>query len=881
MRTSHQLRQEFLDFFRSKDHQILPGISLIPTDPSLLLTGAGVIPFRDFIEGRAKPTHRRAVTCQRCVRDNDTERVGLTARHLTFFEMLGNFSFGDYYKEGAILWGWEFLTQVACLDAERLWAAVYLDDQQASDIWEREVGLPTDRIVALGREDNWWGPVAETGACGPCSEMYLDLGPQMGCGEADCAPGCDCDRFLEIWNLVFTEYYRNEDGSFSPLPTKNIDTGLGLERLALAVQGKASCFETDLFAPLVSLAADIAADSRPSSTENNAETAVALRIISDHARSFTFMIGDGILPSNEGRGYVLRRLMRRAISQGRRLGIQKPFLARLVPKIVELMSPFYTELSSAEEHIQRVTGIEEERFRETIETGWQRLEEMIRSARAQGKATLAGDDVFRLHDTYGFPLHLTQEVAEQAGLQVDEEGFQAAMQAQREASLKAVGQASGGSKVYADILQQVGTTDFLGYEDLSSPANVVAVLQGGERATSSSLENVEIILDRTPFYAESGGQVGDTGQLEGETVRAEVLEAHYGAEGLVVHSCRLLAGEVRERDVLQSRVEPDRRAAVRRSHTATHLLHHALRETLGKHVAQSGSLVEPDAFRFDFSHFGAPSGEHIQEIEALVNEKVLQNHPVRIETMSTDQARSSGAIALFGEKYGATVRVVQVGDFSKELCGGTHVAFTGEIGCFRLLSEGSIGSGLRRLTAITGLGIRRAWLEDEDQWARLMQMVQASSKEEVAAKVASLQDSVGALSDELDRYRSEATARIADDLAESAVAVGPFRLVVQAVDSKDRSLLDQLCDQVSAKTAPSLVFLAAFGQDTLPLVCKVSAEIADRGLHAGKIVGQVASAAGGKGGGRPLFAKGAARDASRLPTALTQLKDRLQQELKG
>ena len=880
MTTSQLLRQQFLDYFRNKGHQILPGISLVPTDPSLLLTGAGVVPFRDFIEGRAKPLSPRVATCQKCVRDNDTERVGRTARHLTFFEMLGNFSFGDYYKRETILWGWDFLTNIAKLDGARLSAAVYLQDEDAAAIWESEVGLPRERIVPLGKNDNWWGPLAETGACGPCSEVYIDLGPQIGCRNPDCRPGCDCDRYLEIWNFVFTEYYMHKDGSVSSLPTKNIDTGLGLERLAVPVQGKTSCFETDLLFPLVALAREIASEHLPSAADHEPESDAALRVIADHARSFTFMIGDGILPSNEGRGYVLRRLMRRAVTQGRKLGVHGKFLALLVPKVVELMAPTYPELLSLSEHVARVADAEEERFRETLEAGWQRLEEHIQTAKAQGQTVLEGEQVFRLHDTYGFPFHLTREFAEQAGLKVDEDGFRRTMEVQRQASLHARGRDHGGQRIYADVLQEIGLTSFLGYDSLAAKAKVMALLSGGERAKASSLDNLEIVLDQTPFYPESGGQVGDTGRLEGESCKADVLETFYGAEGLIVHSCRLLKGEFHEGDILEAKVDAARRAALQRSHTATHLLHYALRNLLGHHVAQSGSLVQPDSFRFDFSHFGSPSPQQIEEIEAMVNERILEDSPVVTQVMTLDKARASGAIALFGEKYGSLARVVQVADFSKELCGGTHVSSTGQIGCLRLLSEGSIGAGLRRLTALTGHAARRAWIDDENRWKGLVELVQASSKDEVAAKIVALTDSLQSVTAELERYRSATAAQLADSLASHALSAGPFRLVIENLETVDHRFLEQLCDQVSEKTAPSLVLLAARAGASLPLVCKLSPELTQHGLHAGKIVAQVAGAAGGKGGGRPLFATGAARDASRLLPALADLRARLQEELK-
>jgi alanyl-tRNA synthetase len=801
--------------------------------------------------------------------------------------MLGNFAFGDYYKQECILWGWEFMTQVMALDPQRLWAAIFVEDNEAGDIWEREIGLSREKIIALDRDNNWWGPVAATGACGPCSEIYYDLGEQVGCGKPDCLPGCDCDRFLEVWNFVFTEFYKHEDGSFSSLPTKNIDTGMGLERLALVIQEKSSCFDTDLFVPLVAQVKSIAAEQLPSKAKLPPESEIAFRIIADHARAFTFMITDGVLPSNEGRGYVLRRFMRRAVTQGQRLGIKKSFLASLVPKVVELMSSFYPELLPAQEHIERVAQIEEGRFRETLEAGWQRLEEQIQAAKAEGKTTLAGDQVFRLHDTYGFPRHLTQEFAEQAGLKIDEDGFRKAMEAQRQASLQAQGTAAAGGKVYADILQELGATAFLGYENLALKAKVVALLQGGQRVKSSTLKEIEVILDQTPFYAESGGQVGDIGRLEGETASAEVLGPFYGAEGLVVHHCRLLEGELREGDVLEATVDVARRDALRRSHTATHLVHYALRQVLGRHVTQSGSLVEPDAFRFDFSHFAAPAQSELEEIEALVNNKILENHNVTTEIMPLDRAQASGATALFGEKYGSLVRVVQVGDFSKELCAGTHVSSTGEIGCFRLLSEGSIGSGLRRLTAVIGHEVRKTWLADETHWKEVAALLQASSKDEVAAKIVSLKDSLETVAVQLDRYRSEAADRAARELASAAVSVGSYRLVIKSVKSSDEQFLERLCDQVSAETAPSLVLLAAFNstaqakaeQNTIPIVCKLSPQLAEHGLHAGKIVAQVAATAGGKGGGRPLFAKGAAKDSSQLLSAFKDLEERLKGEL--
>jgi alanyl-tRNA synthetase len=834
------------------------------------------VPFRGYIEGTAQPTHRRVTTCQRCVRDKDTDQVGIRIRYLTFFEMLGNFSFGDYYKRESMLWGWEFLTQVMKFPVERLWGTVYEKDDEGVAIWEREIGMPGQRVVPLGMDNNWWGPLAEVGACGPCAEFYYDLGPELGCGRAGCKPGCECDRFLEIWNMVFTEFYRNADGSFSPLASKNIDTGMGLERTALCAQDKPTVYAIDVFTPLVEAVASMA-----SRREEPERAKVHTAVVADHARAYTMMIADGMLPGNEGRGYVLRRFMRRAMVAGRRLGIEKPFLAELPPLVADALCDFYPQLKPALDHIVRACRLEEERFREVLETGWNALREEIDHCRRNGERAVSAEVAFRLHDTYGFPIELTQEMAAEEGLGVDEAGFARAMEGQRARSRQATVVTALGEKGYGDFLQRHGKTEFVGYESLAAEARILAVFREGEPTERATEGEVDIVLDRTPFYAEAGGQVGDTGLLTGSEGQARVTGAFYGAEALVVHRCALDRGSLRPGEQVTACVDEARRQAIRRAHTATHLLHHALHQVLGKHAVQSGSLVEPDLLRFDFSHQQAVSAEQLRQIEALVNGRVREDAPVSVRRASLQQAKAEGAMALFGEKYGEVVRVVEVGGFSQELCGGTHLSRTGEIGLFHIVGQESVGAGLRRVAAVTGQAAMEAVWQAEDTIDRIAKAVGAGSREEGAAKVEALLAALKDAQQEVARCRERLAGMLAAQLVERAETVDGVQVIVEAVPASEKAVLAELCDAVGSHSKEAVVLLAAADAEEVALACKVSQATAKRGLSAGDLVREAAQALGGKGGGKPTFARGRGTEAAKVNEVLRQMRERIRQGLAG
>ncbi len=861
--SGHELRQAFLTFFESKGHQILPGMSLVSPDPSAILTVAGVVAFRGVIEGVEAAPYPRVATCQRCIRTIDIDAVGDDS-HCTFFEMLGNFSFGDYYKRESLTWAWEFLTEVVKLPKDRLWCTIYREDDEARAIWRDEIGMPEERITPLDMAEIFWGPVGDTGACGPCSEIHWDWGPHAGCGKPDCTPACGCGRFLEVWNHVFTELRQLEDGSRVPLPKRNIDTGMGLERLACAALGQPAVYDTDLFKPILD-AVTAAARVEPSDS-NLAQR----RIITDHLRSSTFMIMDSIRPSNEERGYVLRRLLRRAIRAGKQLGIDGPFLHSLVPVVAQSMAPGYPELPGQADMIARVVRTEEEGFFQVLEQGMKRLDDLLRDAPS---TVLSGQDAFRLYDTYGFPLDLTRDVCTERGFAVDEEGFRKEMESQRE-------RARAASQM-ADVLAKdsgllgLPKTEFLGYGVLDAKARVVAVLRDG----------TEVVLDRTPFYAESGGQIGDTGVFrspEGEhgayAVLAKVVDTRKTGD-VFVHRLEEPIPNLQPGDEVWAVVDADRRAAIRRAHTATHLLHAALRQTLGAHVQQAGSLVEPDRLRFDFSHFSATHREELQRVEDLVNACVLQDVPVEVETVPYQEAIRRGAMALFGEKYGAEVRMVRSGDFSLELCGGTHVERTGWIGQIRITAETSIGSGVRRIEAVTGLRSLALSREREELIEELTSQLQATPAE-LPGKVERLRAAVRDLERQLAEAQRQGAIGQLEGLLSSAREVNGVKLIAAEVRDVDTEGLKALADAAAERLGSGVVLLAAPQNGRASLVSKVTADLLPRGLHAGNLLREVAKTAGGGGGGRPEFAQGALKDSSRLAVALGTSQDVVAAQLK-
>ncbi|MCL5773372.1 MAG: alanine--tRNA ligase, partial [Firmicutes bacterium] len=724
MWSSVELRESFLSFFRSKEHLVLPSYSLIPlNDPTLLIIGAGMAPLKPYFKGDEKPPSPRIATCQKCVRADDIEHVGRTIRHHTFFEMLGNFSFGDYFKEGAITWAWEYLTEVMKLDKERLWITIHTDDDEAHKIWNEKVGIPAEKIVRLS--DNFWGPVGPTGPCGPDSELCYDLGEELGCGKPDCKPGCDCDRFLEIWNLVFTGLNKNEKGGFEPLPKKCIDTGLGFERLLMVMQNKPTPYHTDLFEPFMRRLEEL------SGRKHEKEDETAFRVIADHVRAVVFMLADGITPSNEGRGYVLRRILRRAVRFGKGLGLQADSFKNLVDPVIQVMGNIYTELKEKRDYIKKIISAEETGFERTLDQGTEILEGIISSVKKSGDKVIKGEDVFKLYDTYGFPMELTRELAEEKGNIVDVEGFNKCLDEQKNRSgrqplkIEAVHNAR-----YAKTLETgftlnstysgtpfgdwVSNFEFTGYKKIKEKTKIIALIKEGSFLQESSVvDEIEIILEKTPFYAESGGQMGDTGALKARGLLIKVLNTKKGHSDIHIHHCKVEKGRVEPGMEITAEVDRERRFEIMRHHTATHILQTALRNILGSHVAQSGSLVAPDRLRFDFSHFQAMTQNEIDKVEALVNAKIQESIPVKTFELKQDEAIKKGAIAFFGDKYGEVVRMVEVKGFSKELCGGTHVKNTGAIGSFKIVGESAIGTGLRRIEAVTGMSAIRTFREYE------------------------------------------------------------------------------------------------------------------------------------------------------------------------
>jgi alanyl-tRNA synthetase len=888
-RTSRQLRQGFLDYFAQRDHRILPGAPLKPTEPTTLFTSAGMQPFVPWFRGLVPPPVPRVATCQKCFRADDVEEVGHTPVHCTFFEMLGNFSFGDYFKRDAIAYAWEYVTEVLSLPKNRIWVTVHPDDDESPAFWREVTGLPNDRIVL--DPTNWWGPVGNSGPCGPCSEIYLDLGEDRGCGKVSCGPLCDCNRMDEFWNLVFQMYNKTESGEMEPLPKPGIDTGMGLERLARLMQDVPTIFETDLLAPIVSAVLEQARRSNPKLPERlDDRQHLATRIIAEHTRALAFLLADGFTPSNEGAGYVLRRLLRRAYRFGRALGIEEPFLHALTPAIVATMGPDYPELRAAQGRIRIWLQQEEKQFEETLERAWPHLMDAIAKANAEGRGVLPGDQAFRLHDTYGIPWETAQETAAEHGLGWDPRGFLTALMAQ---------QARSGAHHFAYVEKAgydgvVGLTEFAGYRQCSTQSTVKGILlrtegkvhgegveepawpskvvKVQERGVLTSGAEGEVFLDQTPFYAESGGQVGDRGLLTGEGVKAEVLDTYYAVEEAHAHRVRVIKGELRVGQKLRAEVDQDRRQAIARAHTATHLLHHMLRKVLGEHAVQSGSLVDADRLRFDFAHFTALTGDERRQIEDAVIELSLRDEPLDIQEMRLEDAKRAGATALFGEKYGESVRVVRIGEFSKELCGGTHLTHAGAIGGFAIVSEGSIGAGLRRIEAVTGR-------ETQALAVRQRKMLESAAEqlkcrpEELESRVEALQAELRDKQRALSKIEMKGAGAAAADLARQAVEVDGVKLVTARVDGMSNEAMRALSDDLRARLGSGIVVLGAAREDSVQFVGAVSNDLVDKGYHAGNLIREVAKVAGGGGGGRPDFAQAGGKNPERLDEALAKAKE--------
>jgi len=874
--TTRELRDMFRDFFVSKDHVPLPSASLVPgNDPTLLLTGAGMVPFKPYYIGTAKPEYLRATTCQKCIRTLDIENVGMTSRHLTFFEMLGNFSFGDYFKEDAIIWAWEFVTTHLGLPEDRLWITIYLDDDEAFDIWRRLIGVPPERIVRLGKPDNFWE--IGVGPCGPCSEIYVDRGEAFGCGQPDCSVGCDCDRFMEIWNLVFIQFYCNEKGEYRPLERKGIDTGMGLERIAAVMQGVSSVFDTDSFRPITKAILDAAGLEE----ELGSKPMVSLRIVADHARAVTFLIADGVLPANEGRGYVLRRLIRRAIRHGRLLGIARPFMVDIADVVSSVFSHAYPELVMRRDHIHKVIRSEEERFLERLDQGTTMLQNIIAELESKGALTVPGSWAFKLYDTYGFPLELTREIAGESGMAVDEEGFKEAMEEQRErarASRHALGYMGGLSTAKAEALSDLDVK-FIGYDTLTGEAKVVAVFSEGEPVGHiSSGQDGEVVLDRTPFYAEAGGQVGDSGDIVGEGFHARVKNTVRISDSVIAHIVTVLEGNLSVGDVARAKVDEGMRRSTARNHTATHLLHAALRAVLGDHVLQAGSYVSGDRLRFDFSHPSPVSDSELRKVEDMVAKWVLDDFRVNAEVMPISEAEEIGAMALFGEKYGNDVRVVRIGDVSAEFCGGTHVDHTGQIGLVKIVSESPVAAGIRRIEAMSGYAVldyMRSNQEILDNTADSLKCL----PDEIPDRVLKLQRDVKELEKELESLTLKAALPKVRHLIDQAVEVNGAKIVVDAVDGLDGHAIRELADRIRDEIRSGVVVLGSRIDERVLFVAMVTKDLIQKGIRAGDIVKVAATITGGGGGGRPDMAQAGGKDVSRLDEALGQTRSFIESRL--
>jgi alanyl-tRNA synthetase len=877
--TSLELRRAFVDYFAGRGHTVVPSASLIPqADPTLLFTNAGMNQFKRVFLGEESRPYVRAVSIQKCMRaggkHNDLENVGFTRRHHTFFEMLGNFSFGDYFKEEAVAFGWEFLTQIAGLPADRLWVTVFRDDQDAYDIWQKRMGVSENRLVRLGEKDNFW-QMGETGPCGPCSEILIDQGEAFGCGRSTCAVGCDCDRYLEIWNLVFMQFDRDRAGTLNPLPKPSIDTGMGLERLAAVTQGVGSNYDSDLFRPILERIGTGTGHVYGASSRADR----SMQVIADHLRAMTFMITDGVLPSNEGRGYVLRRIMRRASRHGRLLGMEREFLFDLVPDVVNHMDAVYPELRSMGATVSEIVQGEESRFIGTLEQASPLLNQILVEAKQRGKNQLEGEAVFKLYDTYGFPLDLVEDAAREEGLQVDHAGYQHALDVQRERARKTAKFSQAASRIeLVSAIEQFPLTQFVGYAHQQAGGTLLGMVKNEHMIKMAKQgETVEFILDTTPFYPEGGGQVGDQGTLVGPSARIVVQDTTKVAKGWFLHKGQVIEGFVHIGDFLNASVNGQLRQSAARNHTATHLLHAALREILGPHVKQYGSLVAPNRLRFDFSHFKGLTSRNVEEIENLVNEQIRNNTPVQVEEMGIQDALDRGALAFFGDKYGEQVRVVEMGSFSKELCGGTHCSRTGDVGQFRIASEGGIAAGVRRIEALTGEGALIHAQHQEAEWRELAALLKTSPNE-VVEKAKKLVTTLRDIERELERTKQKVFDQQGAGQEVSIREIGGMPVLVQRVDGLNMQELRIFSDKLRHKVPSGLLVLGSVKEAKVSLLVIVGKEQAKK-LPAGKVAQHVAQFVGGSGGGRPDMAQAGGNQPEHLDAALNSVHDYVASQL--
>ncbi|MBU2623211.1 MAG: alanine--tRNA ligase [Proteobacteria bacterium] len=869
--TGNEIRREFLEYFKKRDHQVVRSSSLVPSDdPTLLFTNAGMVQFKRTFLGEEKRNYLRAVTSQKCVRaggkHNDLENVGYTARHHTFFEMLGNFSFGDYFKEKAIEFAWDLLTNGYRLPGDKLWASVYLDDDEAHNLWHKNIGIPEDRIVRFGEKDNFWS-MGDTGPCGPCSEILIDRGEKYGCGRPECKVGCDCDRYLEIWNLVFMQFNRDASGKMTPLPKPSIDTGMGLERIVTVVQNVPTNYDTDLIVPIIKRTGELSGKSLGESAASD----VALKVIADHSRAAAFLICDGILPSNEGRGYVLRRIMRRAIRYGRNIGLVKPFLHDTSGVVVESMKEAYPEFNGAEAFIANVIKNEEARFSETLDNGLKLLNDELSEIRAKGANTVPGDVIFKLYDTYGFPVDVVRDVVRDEKLFLDMDGFNAAMDGQREKS-RSVAVFTGISEAYKNLSTKRLIPRFVGYERLSCDSKVLLIVENGEEVTEAAAGmDIEIVTEETPFYGESGGQTGDAGLIKSKSLEIEISVTVKDPTGIIIHKGKVIKGSVKAGQIVTLSVDKERRDATALNHTATHILHSILRQNLGDHVKQAGSLVSPDRLRFDFSHFSGIDKETLDRIESEVNERIRENAVTSIEEMDAEKAFKSGAMALFEEKYGDVVRVISLASFSRELCGGTHTDRTGNIGLFRIISESSVASGVRRIEALTGA----AAVNYTQQSENILQATARILKEKPEAlhqRVEKMLSRERLLEKELEKAKGKIASGAADGIDDEIKSLNGVSVFVKKVSVETPAALRDLADRFRDKIKSGIIVLGSAAGDKVLLIVVVTKDLTGK-YHAGNIIKQISTIVGGGGGGRSDMAQAGGNIPGKLDDALSRVYD--------
>lgn len=873
----NEIRSKFLEFFESKGHYVANSYSLVPNnDKSLLLINSGMAPLKNYFSGVEVPPNVRMCTSQKCIRTGDIENVGITARHATFFEMMGNFSFGDYFKRESIKWGWEFVTEWLNIPEDKIWVTVYEEDDDSYDIWAKEMNFPEERMVRLGKDDNFWE--IGTGPCGPCSEIYFDRGEEYGCDNPDCKPGCDCDRYLEFWNHVFTQFDRDEEGNYSLLESKNIDTGMGLERMGCIMQGVDTIFEVDTIKSILEAVEKLTGVKYGENPKND----ISLRIITDHIRAVTFLVSDGVLPSNEGRGYVLRRLLRRAARHGKLLGVKELFLQKLIDEVIKVNDKAYPVLVEKESYIKKVVGIEEEKFNETIDQGTEILNSYIEVLKSEGKTVLSGQEAFKLYDTYGFPIDLTKEILEEEHLSVDEEAFNEEMEKQKERARNARGNMDGESWKEDPLSKLESTVDsmFNGYTEIYGEGIIEAIVKDDELVQSAKEgDKVSIVLDNTTFYPEGGGQVGDCGLITNENLVVEVLNTKKGANNSIKHIGVIKSGKISNGDKVKTLVDGEIRMAAARNHSATHLLHKALKEVLGDHVNQAGSLVTPERLRFDITHFEAISNEELKVIEEKVNNVILASLDIKCDIMNIKEAKEKGATALFGEKYGDEVRVVSMGDYSTELCGGTHLTNTSQVGMFKILSEGGVAAGVRRIEAITGKAVYE-YLKERDGIISEVCVNLKSKEDNLIQRISSLLEENKNLSKELHDMKAKMSLQSADSIFDSKVEVNGVNLITNKFEGMDMDTLRETADNLRDKLGSGVVVLANVVDDKVNFVVTATKDVLDKGIHSGNIVREVAKIAGGKGGGRPNMAQAGASDVSKVDQALSYASEVIKTQVK-